>query len=331
MDPISEVLRSVRLTGGVFLDARFTAPWSVLAQLKPEHCSSFLALPAQIICYHLVIEGNVRVAVEGEPHILVGPGEVVLLPRNDTHTLSSESGLTPVKVSELVKRAPEGGLSRIVHGGGGEGTHLMCGFLASEELYNPLIAALPRLLKLDVRTGLSRVWIESSVRFAASELAEGRLASSPLLSRLSELLLVEAVRNYVSAIDDHESGWLRGLTDLQIGRALALIHQRIAAPWSAESLAKEVALSRSAFVDRFTTLVGTPPIRYLTQWRLRTAQLHLKETRKSIAQLAHMVGYESEEAFSRAFKREYGLPPARWRQQQEQSGEAMDLAKQPRP
>jgi transcriptional regulator GlxA family with amidase domain len=199
----------------------------------------------------------------------------------------------------------------------------MCGFLASEELYNPLIAALPRLLKLDVRTGLSRVWIESSVRFAASELAEGRLASSPLLSRLSELLLVEAVRNYVSALDDRESGWLRGLTDPQIGRALALIHQRIAAPWSAESLAREVALSQSAFVDRFTTLVGTPPIRYLTQWRLRTAQLHLKETRKTIAQLAHMAGYESEEAFSRAFKREFGLPPARWRQQQTQSSAAM--------
>lgn len=327
MDPISEVLRSVRLTGGVFLDARFTAPWSVLAQLKPEHCSAFLAMPAQIICYHFIIEGNVRIAVEGEPPIMVGPGEVVLLPRNDTHILSSGPGLKSVPVSELVKRAPDGGLARLVHGGGGAGTHLMCGFLASEELYNPLIAALPRLLKLDVRAGLSRDWIESSMRFAASELAEGRLASSPLLSRLSELLLVEAVRNYASALDDRESGWLRGLSDPQIGRALALIHQSIAAPWSAESLAKEVALSRSAFVDRFTTLVGTPPIRYLTQWRLRTAQLHLKETRKTIAQLAHMAGYESEEAFSRAFKREFGLPPARWRQQQAQSSEVKDLAK----
>ena len=133
MDAISEVLRSVRLTGGVFLDARFTAPWSVLAQLKPEHCSAFLALPAQIICYHLVIEGNVLVGVEGEPPIMVRPGEVVLLPRNDTHSLSSQTGLRPVPVSELVKTAPEGGLARVVHGGGGTGTHLMCGFLASEE------------------------------------------------------------------------------------------------------------------------------------------------------------------------------------------------------
>lgn len=327
MDAISEVLRSVRLTGGLFLDARFTAPWSVLAQLTPGDCSSFMALPAQIICYHLVIEGNVLVGVEGDPPIMVGPGEVVLLPRNDTHTLSSQPGLKPVPVSELVKSAPEGGLARLVHGSGGAGTHLMCGFLSSEEFYNPLIAALPRLLKLDVRAGLSGDWIESSMRLAASELAEGRLASSPLLSRLSELLLVEAVRNYASALDDRESGWLRGLSDPQIGRALALIHQRIAAPWSAETLAREVALSRSAFVERFSTLVGTPPIRYLTQWRLRTAQLHLKETRKTIAQLAHMAGYESEEAFSRAFKREFGLPPARWRQQQAQSGEATALAK----
>lgn len=328
MDAISEVLRSVRLTGGVFLDARFTAPWSVLAQLKPEHCSAFLALPAQIIGYHFVIDGRLRIAVDGEPPIMVQSGEVVLLPRNDPHTLSSGPNLKSVPASELVKLAPDGGLSRIVHGGGGAGTHLMCGFLASEELYNPLIAALPRLLKLDVRTGLSRVWIENSVRLAAGELAEGRLASSPLLSRLSELLLVEAVRSYASALDDRESGWLRGLSDPQIGRALALIHQKIAAPWTAESLAREVGLSRSAFVGRFTTLVGTPPIRYLTQWRLRTAQIHLKETRKTIAQLAHMAGYESEEAFSRAFKREFGLPPAKWRQQQAQSGEARVLAEQ---
>lgn len=315
MDPLSEVLRSVRLTGGLFLDASFTAPWSILAQITPQNCSPLLPLPAQIIGYHFVVEGTFHISVEGEPGITVGPGEVVLLPRNDAHTVASGPGLRPVHVRELIKVKQDGGLDRIVHGGGGAATHLMCGFLASEELYNPLIAALPRLLKLDVREGLSRDWIESSMRLAASELAEARLASSPLLSRLSELLLVEAVRNYASALDDRESGWLRGLSDPQIGRALALIHQRIAAPWSAEGLAREVALSRSAFVGRFTALVGLPPIRYLTQWRLRTAQLHLKETNKTVSQLAHLVGYESEAAFSRAFRREFGLPPVQWRQQ----------------
>jgi AraC-like DNA-binding protein len=178
------------------------------------------------------------------------------------------------------------------------------------------MATLPRILKFDVSQGASRDWVEASVRFAAGELAQGRLASSGVMSRLSELLFVEAVRAYSSSRAGQENGWLRGLADPHVGRALALIHHKAQAPWSAESLAKEVGLSRSAFVDRFSALVGMPPIRYLTVWRLQTAKLNLREMRGTIAQLAHSVGYESEEAFSRAFKREFGLPPARWRDQQ---------------
>jgi AraC-like DNA-binding protein len=136
------------------------------------------------------------------------------------------------------------------------------------------------------------------------------------MSRLSELLFVEAVREYSSKLDESHAGWLKGLTDPHVGRALALIHGNPSFPWSAEELAKEVAQSRSAFVERFTTLVGMPPIRYLTLWRLQTAKLNLRETRKTIAQLANSVGYQSEEAFSRAFKREFGVPPAQWRDRQ---------------
>ena len=154
------------------------------------------------------------------------------------------------------------------------------------------------------------------MRFAAGELTKGILASSGVMSRLSELLFVEAVRAYAATRANQETGWLKGLADPHVGRALALIHQKSNVPWSAEALAKEVALSRSAFVERFTALVGMPPIRYLTLWRLETAKLNLREARGTIAQLAHSVGYESEEAFSRAFKREFGLPPARWRDQQ---------------
>jgi AraC-like DNA-binding protein len=172
------------------------------------------------------------------------------------------------------------------------------------------------VLTLDVRQGMSRNWIEASVRFAAAELAGGMLASSSVMSRLSETLFVEAVRHYSSTLADENAGWLKGLKDPQVGRALALIHQNIRTPWSAETLAREVAMSRSAFMDRFTTLVGIPPIRYLTVWRLRTAKLQLRETGKSVSQLAHSVGYESEEAFSRAFKREFGLSPVRWRAQE---------------
>lgn len=315
MDALSEVLRSVRLTGGVFLDARFTAPWCVRTSLGADDIKPFIAAPTHIVGYHFIIDGRLLVSVDGDPAIEVRAGEIVLLPRNDAHTLTSAPDLEPVSVKTLIQPSADGGLARISHGGGGEPVHLVCGFLGSEELYNPLIATLPRLLKLDVHHGTSRDWVEASVRFAADELTKGKIASSGVMSRLSELLFVEAVRSYSSTLGERETGWLKGLSDAQVGRALALIHQNPAKPWSAEDLAKEVAMSRSSFVERFTSLVGMPPIRYLTVWRLQTARLNLRETRKTISQLAHSVGYESEEAFSRAFKREYGLPPARWREQ----------------
>ena len=169
------------------------------------------------------------------------------------------------------------------------------------------------MLKIDVRSGTSGDWIEASVKFAASELAEGRFASSNTLSRLSELLLGEAIRRHVATLDENQMGWLKGLRDPQIGRALALIHANLGSSWSADRLAKEVAMSRSAFTERFTRLIGLPPIRYLTMWRLQKAKHELRETNKTISQLAHSLGYESEEAFSRAFRREFGAPPTRWR------------------
>jgi AraC-like DNA-binding protein len=315
MDPLSEVLRAVRLAGGVFLSADFTAPWCVGVRITPENCAPFLGKSAQIVGYHVVIEGRLLVGLEGEPMAEVVAGEIVLFPQNDGHTLASAPRLRPVSARELMQPSSDGHLARIRHGGGGAATRIVCGFLANEETYNPLIAALPKALKIDVRQGASREWIEATVRFAASELAEGRLASSSVMARLSETLLIEAVREYSSALAEQEAGWLKGLKDPYIGRALALIHHKLSAPWSVEALASEVALSRSAFVERFTLLVGVPPIRYLTVWRLQTAKLNLRETSRTIAQLAHSVGYESEEAFSRAFKREFGLAPARWRDQ----------------
>jgi len=313
MDPLSEVLRSVRLSGGVFLSAHFTAPWCVSVSMNPEDCAPFLTKPAQMIGYHVIIDGGLLVALEGEPLVAVGAGEIILFPRNDAHTLASERGIKPTPARQLIQPSSDGGLAQICHGGGGTATRIVCGFLASEETTNPLISTLPKALKIDVRQGATREWIEASVRFAAGELAEGKLASSSVMTRVSESLLIEAVRHYSSTLHEDEVGWLRGLKDPHIGRALALIHQQVSAHWSVEALAKEVALSRSAFVERFTSLVGVPPIRYLTVWRLQTAKLNLRETGKTIAQLANSVGYESEEAFSRAFKREFGLSPARWR------------------
>ncbi len=314
MDPLSEVLRAVRLTGGVFLDVRMTAPWCVISEVTADDCRPYLRTPAQIVSYHVVTAGTCLIAVADEPWLPVQAGEVVLLPRNDAHRLASEPGIPAVKGDSLVQPSRDGGLARVVHGGGGALTTMVCGFLGSEDAYNPLLASLPRALKLDLRHAASRAWIEASVGFAAEELAAGRVASSTVMSRLSEVLLVEAVRHYAATLDGDAAGWLSGVRDPQVGRALALMHGDLAADWSADALARAAGMSRSAFVERFTGLVGMPPIRYLAHWRLQTARLQLRETTRPIARIAHDVGYESEEAFGRAFKRQFGTSPGRWRE-----------------
>jgi AraC-like DNA-binding protein len=316
IDPLSDVLRCVRLTGGVFLDSVFTAPWCITAKIEADDCRPFLTRPAQVIAYHHIVEGELVVSVAGQAPLLARAGEIILLPRNDCHVLGSAPGLKSVEARDLFRPSLDGGLASISHGGGGAVTRIVCGFLGSEDGYNPLMETLPQVLKLDLRSDASRAWIEASFRFASAELAAGRAASPVLLSRLSELLLVEAVRQYSTTLAEEDAGWLKGLRDPQIGRALALIHRDIGAAWSAEALAQEVGMSRSAFMDHFRLLVGMPPIRYLTILRLQAARLQLRETSKSISQIGHGVGYESEEAFSRAFKREFGLAPAHWRERE---------------
>jgi AraC-like DNA-binding protein len=312
-DPFSEVLRTVRLTGGVFLDARFTAPWCVAAELTPADCRPLLADPVELVAYHVVIEGSLQVGLADRPVMQVQAGEVVLLPRNDPHTLGSAHGLKALNADELIQPTSAGGLAVIRHGGGGDGTHIVCGFLGNAERAHPLIATLPQVLKIDIRDAASRDWVEASVRYAARELVEGRLATSDTMSRLSELLFVEAVRSYATALGPDATGWLKGLADPQIGRAIALLHSRLEGPWTTDDLAREVALSRSAFNARFATLVGMPPMRYLQYFRMQTAKERLRNSRENIASIAHAVGYDSEQAFNRAFRREFGTPPARWR------------------
>jgi AraC-like DNA-binding protein len=317
MDPLSDVLRTVRLKGGVFLDVEMTSPWSVKSGIVAEDCRPLLQSPSQLIAYHLLTEGRMQISAAGEDPIEITAGEIVMLPRNDDHVLGSQSGINCLLGRDFVVPSPDGGLARIRSGGGGAPTKMVCGFLGTDETFSPLIASLPRVLKLDVKGLSSRGLIEASLAFAVSELAHGRVASSDVMSRVSELLFVEAVRIYAEQ-SDVTDGWLRGLRDPQIGKALALLHSDIAAPWTAETLAEEAALSRSAFMNRFTKLVGLPPIQYLTDYRQQTAQRLLTETTLNIAQVAERVGYESEKAFSRAFKRAAGVAPSHWRSSERQ-------------
>jgi AraC-like DNA-binding protein len=316
MDALSDVLQSFRLTGGVFLEARFTAPWCVLSKFSPEDCRPFLADPVQMIAYHYCTRGRWLLQVAGEPAVDVRAGEAVLLPRNDPHLVCSAVDLRPVDARSLVQ-PPEGGgaLPRIVHGGGGEATHMLCGFLACERHRNPLIATLPRVLKIDMAHTGSDEWIESSLRFALGGLSQGLIGATTVMSKVAELMFIEAVRRYAATLAPEQRGWLAGARDPYVGRALALLHGQPDRPWTTESLACAVSLSRSAFADRFTGVVGMPPKRYLIGWRLQLAKEKLREGCKPIAQVAHEVGYEAEAAFNRAFRREFGTPPATWRRQ----------------
>ena len=315
MDALSDLLRVVRLTGGVFLEAEFSAPWSVTSQVGPEDCQGVLAEPARVIAFHYVISGTLLLQIGRDTAVEVRGGSIVLLPRNDPHTLASRRGLKPVRGDKLVEVDPAGGLARIRHGGGGDVTRIVCGFVGSEADCHPLIDALPSILVLDLNGKAAGEWIFSSFRYAAQELSAARAGSSTVLSKLSELMFVEAVRCYLDAIPADQLGWLAGLRDPAVGKALALLHSEIARPWTAEELARQVYLSRSTFADRFTTLIGAPPMTYLARWRMQVASQRLRESRRSVAEISSDVGYESEIAFARAFKREFSVSPAQWRKE----------------
>jgi len=305
----------IRLAGGVFLEAELTAPWCISGKLSSDDCRPFLVTPRHVIASHFVAAGHMQLRIDGGDTIDVRASELVLLPHNDAHTFGSDLNAAVMPARQIIRPPPGGGISRIHYGGGGEVTQLLCGFLGSEISFSPLLASLPRVLKLDVRATASGAWIESSFRFAVSEIAAGRVGSATVITKLSELLFVEAMSQFVASLPAEQRGWLAGLRDPQIGRALAVLHARPAEAWTAETLALEVGMSRSVFAERFTSLVGQPPMHYLTLWRMQVAAQHLREGHGGVAQIAFEVGYESEAAFSRAFKRQFGTSPGTWRRQ----------------
>jgi AraC-like DNA-binding protein len=228
--------------------------------------------------------------------------------------MGSDLSLTPVSGRDVVQPPKGGGLYSIHHGGNGKRMRMICGFLgcASAE-GNPVISTLPSILKLNVEQGGAAEWIRSTFQYAAEEVSAGRPGSETVLAKLSELLFVEAVRRYAEALPDGQTGWLAGLREPYVARALALLHRDIARRWTVDELGREAGLSRSALADRFIRLIGVPPMHYLANWRMQVAAERLRNTSASLAQVAEMVGYDSEAAFSRAFKKAFGTAPATWR------------------
>jgi len=320
MDPLSDVLRCVDLQGGVFLNAELFAPWCTLARVAPEYCAPALGPASHLIPYHYVVEGRCCIRVVGNESetVELGPGDIVLFPRNELHLMGSDLALPPVLISEIIRPPGEDGLFTVHHGGQGAATRLVCGFLGCDRAEgNPLIATLPSALVLSIRTAGTAEWIRSTFQYAAEEVAGGRPGSQTVLVKLSELLFIEAVRQYVDSLPEDRLGWLAGLRDRYVGRALALFHHDITRPWTVEELGREVGLSRSALAERFTRLIGVAPMQYLTNWRMQIAAQELRNSDGALAHIASKVGYESEAAFSRAFKKAFGTAPATWRRSEQ--------------
>jgi AraC-like DNA-binding protein len=319
MDAVSDVLRVVRLGGAVYLNGEFTAPWCVIGQTDSALCAGYLPRSERVVSYHLVTEGScwARLAADPNSAIQINAGELLVVPQGETHILGSAPDLTPVPFGPLLadqlETAP-GEVMKLSYGGGGTRTRTVCGFLAcNETLSNPILSALPRIFKIDMRNDPRSAWLESSLQFAAAEAAEWRAGSAIVLARLSELVFVEAVRRCIDALPADRKGWLAGVRDRFVGRALSMLHAQPAHAWTVDELARKVGLSRSALAQRFTDLLGLPPMQYLARWRLQVAAQELLIGSKSLAAIAEQIGYDSEAAFNRAFKREFGMPPAGWR------------------
>jgi AraC family transcriptional regulator, alkane utilization regulator len=320
MDALSEVLGAVRLTGAVFLELELRAQWSFLTAPARKIADVLMPEADHVIPFHLVTEGACYARLlDGDP-VELRAGDLILFPASDRHVLSAANEaalrLAPFEMAgdSLGGFLKRGRIAAHKQGSSGDATRIVCGYLACDaRLAEPILLGLPRMLKVSMRDGGTAAWVQSSIKFSVAESASSRPGSAVVLARLSEVLFAEAIRSYMDALPPSESGWLAGLRDRYVGRALALLHERPAHRWTVDQLAKKVGLSRSALAERFNQLIGAPPMQYLARWRTSLAARALRETKASITRVAEDVGYESEAAFNRAFKREFGLPPAAWR------------------
>ncbi len=310
MDPLSDVLRAVRLNGAFFYLVEAAEPWSVAADAACELVPRVLPDVEHLISYHILLEGSAWGGLAGEPQVPLHPGDVIVFPHGDPYFMSSIEG---ERVNlQRVGTAPARYPGTVVLGPAeGCNTRFVCGFLGCDmRPYNPLLASLPRRL---LAQGVASGWLAQFPRQVVDESRAGRVGSETMLTRMAELLFIEVVRRYVEELPPRESGWLAGLKDTVVGPALVQLHERPHHPWALTELARTIASSRTVLAERFTQLVGIPPMTYLARWRLQLAAERLLHSSSKVAAIGSSVGYGSEAAFSRAFKRETGMSPAAWR------------------
>lgn len=329
-DPLSEALRSVRLIGAIFLDAELGTPWGFAS--PPTSTSAQLLAPnaEHLVLFHLLVEGQAMVRIPGSESVALEAGDIAVLARGDAHELWNGSVRELTDGSSLLPKILSGELASERGGGTGPLTKFICGYIGCERHAQRLfLAGLPPLFKINIRREASGEWIESSIRYLASEASSKRAGRTALLSKLAEALFIETLRQYMAELPAERTGWLAAARDPAIGRALAAIHREPAQPWTVAELAKQAGLSRSVFAARFSELLDEAPLAYAARWRIQLAARLLETTDDSVLEIAMKVGYESEAAFNRAFKREFELPPARYRRDRLQRAVATSAAPDP--
>jgi AraC-like DNA-binding protein len=310
MDPLSDVLRAVKLNGAYFYLVEASAPWSVSALAARELVPRILPEAEHLISYHILLSGSCWAGVAGESQVRMDPGDVIVFPQGDAHLMSSAEGLrSPAQINDA---SPDRYPNTVLLGPDAKRpTTFVCGFLGCDvRPYNPLLSALPRRMHV---AGIAGGWLSQFPEQVVAESRAGRIGSETMLTRMAELMFVEVVRRHVERLEPHQTGWLAGLRDPVVGAALAELHARPAHPWTLAELARAIASSRTVLVERFSQLVGVPPMLYLARWRVQLAAEQLSHGSAKVAAIGAQVGYESDAAFSRAFKRETGVSPAAWR------------------
>ena len=315
MDVLSAALNAVRMTGAIFYYAECTAPWGFA--VPPLHQVAHLLAPGteRLVPYHLVADGKAVVRFEGAASdIELAAGDVVIIPHGDAHTVCNGSPSTLIDSAGSLGEFLGGRLRTMSLGGGGERTTFICGYFGCERHADALfLAGLPQMIKINVRADATGAWLENSIRYLVAEADSRRAGQEILLSKMAEALFVQTLRIYMEQLPLEQTGWLAGARDPIVGTCLALMHRQPYRRWNVAQLATQAGASKSVIAARFAQFLGEGPLTYLARWRLQLAARLLQTSRKSILQVASEVGYESEAAFNRAFKREFAVPPARYR------------------
>ena len=321
MDALSETLRVVRLVGAIFLQGRFSAPWCYQSPAADVAAPHLEPTAERVVIFHFITEGECWCELgDGQAPVRLAAGDAVIFPQGHAHRMGSTPGLAPAsgaRLHEVLSRRPR----LLAYGGGGAGTRLVCGYLACDaRLARLLLAGLPPVVKVSVRGSNAGVWLEASLRYALAEARSPRPGGAGVLAKLAEVLFIEVLRLYMNEQAEGRTGWLAGVNDRIVGAALREMHGRPARAWTLEDLARAAGTSRSVLAERFAHLVGSAPMQYLAQWRMLLASNLLARSYAPLARIAEVVGYLTDTAFCRAFRREFGLPPAAWRRRQGDAG-----------